>query len=83
MFQRVTFLFSAAAVVMLPTLASAAPILFSVGGDTTAASIQGVVDAFRAALGDPNNRNNPGPLPAAAARSTGMVVVTISLRQHR
>jgi hypothetical protein len=29
-----------------------------------AAAIQSSVDAFRAALGDPNNANNPGPLPA-------------------
>jgi len=36
--------------------------LFSVGGDTTTASIQPTVDAFRAALGDPNNGNNAGPL---------------------
>jgi len=35
---------------------------FSVGGDTTPASIQATVDAFRAALGNPNNGNNPGPL---------------------
>jgi hypothetical protein len=28
-----------------------------------AASIEGTVDAYRAALGDPNNGNNPGPLP--------------------
>jgi hypothetical protein len=35
---------------------------FSIGGDTTAASIQTTVDNFRAALGDPNNGNNPGPL---------------------
>jgi hypothetical protein len=35
---------------------------FSVGGDTTAASIQGTVDAFRAALGNPNNGNAPGPV---------------------
>lgn len=35
---------------------------FSVGGDTTPASIQGTVDAFRAALGNPNNGNTPGPL---------------------
>jgi hypothetical protein len=28
----------------------------------TAASIQSTVDAFRAALGNPNNGNNPGPL---------------------
>src|SRR5262245_24084687 len=35
---------------------------FSVGGDTTPASIQATVDAFRAALGNPNNANNPGPI---------------------
>ena len=35
---------------------------FSAGGDSTAASIQSTVDAFRTALGDPNNGNNPGPL---------------------
>jgi hypothetical protein len=33
-----------------------------VGGDATPASIQAQVDAFRAALGDPINGNNPGPL---------------------
>jgi hypothetical protein len=36
--------------------------VFSVGGDATPASIQTQVDAFRAALGNPNNANNPGPL---------------------
>jgi MYXO-CTERM domain-containing protein len=40
----------------------ASPILFSVGGDSTTASIQATVDAFRAALGNPNNGNAPGPL---------------------
>jgi hypothetical protein len=34
---------------------------FSVGGSTPA-SIQATVDAFRAALGNPNNANNPGPI---------------------
>jgi hypothetical protein len=38
-----------------------APAIFQAAGPT-AASIQGTVDAFRAALGDPNNANNPGPL---------------------
>src|SRR4030095_3950817 len=42
--------------------AAAAPIVFSVGGDATTASIQGTVDSFRTALGDPNNLNNPGPI---------------------
>jgi hypothetical protein len=31
---------------------------------TNAASIQSTVDAFRTALGDPNNGNNPGPAEA-------------------
>jgi Divergent InlB B-repeat domain len=37
------------------------PLVFQAAGPT-AESIQGTVDAFRAALGDPNNANNPGPL---------------------
>ena len=37
---------------------------FSEGGDATAASILDTVNAFRAALGDPNNGNDPGPLPS-------------------
>ena len=37
------------------------PVVFQAAGPT-ADSIQGTVDAFRAALGDPNNGNNPGPL---------------------
>ena len=44
----------------LPATALAAPIVFSAGGDTTTASIQATVDAFRAALGAPNNGNAPG-----------------------
>ncbi|HEY2712407.1 MAG TPA: hypothetical protein VGI60_07820 [Chthoniobacterales bacterium] len=38
------------------------PAVFQAAGPT-AASIQSSVDAFRTALGDPNNANNPGPLP--------------------
>jgi len=38
-----------------------APVVFQAAG-STAASIQSPVDAFRAALGNPNNGNNPGPL---------------------
>jgi len=41
--------------------AGAAPIVFSDSG-AVAADIQGEVDAFRAALGNPNNANAPGPL---------------------
>jgi len=37
------------------------PIVFQAAGPTVE-SIQGTVDAFRAALGDPNNGNAPGPL---------------------
>jgi hypothetical protein len=35
---------------------------FMVGGDATPASIQTQVDAYRAALGNPNNASNPGPI---------------------
>ena len=38
-----------------------APVVFQASGPT-AESIQSTVDAFRAALGDPNNGNDPGPL---------------------
>jgi hypothetical protein len=37
------------------------PVVFQAAGPTVA-SIQSTVDAFRAALGDPNNLNVPGPL---------------------
>jgi hypothetical protein len=37
------------------------PIIFQAAGPTSE-SIQSTVDAYRAALGDPNNANNPGPL---------------------
>lgn len=37
------------------------PTVFQAAGPTQA-SIQSTVDAFRAALGEPNNANNPGPL---------------------
>jgi hypothetical protein len=39
------------------------PTVFQAAGPTIT-SIQGTVDAFRVALGDPNNGNNPGPLPS-------------------
>lgn len=38
-----------------------APAVFQAAG-TSGTSIQSTVDAFRAALGNPNNGNNPGPL---------------------
>jgi Divergent InlB B-repeat domain len=40
---------------------SVTPVVFQAAGPT-AASIQSTVDAFRAALGEPNNANDPGPL---------------------
>ena len=46
----------------LPVIAEAIPVVFSVGGDATTASIQPTVDVFRGALGSPNNGNAPGPL---------------------
>jgi hypothetical protein len=48
--------------VLVSAGASAAPIVFSVGGTDLTSSIQGTVDAFRAELGNPNNGNAPGPL---------------------
>jgi hypothetical protein len=38
------------------------PVVFQAAG-IKAVSIQSTVDAYRARLGDPNNLNNPGPLP--------------------
>jgi len=46
----------------LPTAASGAAVVFSVGGWNAASSIQSTVDAFRAALGSPNNGDAPGPI---------------------
>src|SRR4029434_6097988 len=48
-------------VMMLHVTAGATPTVFQASG-SHAASIQSTVDASRAALGDPNNANNPGPL---------------------
>jgi PEP-CTERM motif len=59
-----------AVALMLPSVGRAVPVLFSVGGDDTTASIQTTVDQFRAAVGDPNNGNAPGPL-AAGRREIG------------
>jgi hypothetical protein len=43
-----------------PQSSSASIIIFEVGGNASTASIQGTVDAFRTALGNPNNGNAPG-----------------------
>jgi hypothetical protein len=59
---RLSYFAAIAAVVtlMLPMRAGAFSIFQEVGPD--AASIQATVDIFRAALGNPNNVNAPGPL---------------------
>ena len=51
-----------AAMVVIGAPVAAAPVFFEVGGSAATSSIQATVDAFRAALGDPNNANTPGPL---------------------
>jgi PEP-CTERM motif len=64
-----------------PATVGAVPIVFSVGGDNTTASIQSTVDTFRAALGDPNNANNPGPLDSGRREINwdgGGIAITIS-----
>jgi hypothetical protein len=52
------FSFLALVVFSIPAVAAFDPTSFA--GDATPASIQATVDAFRAALGNPNNANN-GP----------------------
>ena len=42
-----------AAMVALGVPVAAAPVFFEVGGSAATSSIEGTVDAFRAALGDP------------------------------
>jgi hypothetical protein len=42
---------------------ASATVIFSASGPN-AASIQATVDNYRTALGNPNNNNNPGPLPS-------------------
>ena len=44
----------------IPMTVHAAPVTFSVGGDTTTASIQNTVTNFQNASGNPNNGNNAG-----------------------
>ena len=46
---------------LLPPAAFAGPIVFEASG-SDASAIQATVDAFRFALGSPNNGNNSGPL---------------------
>ena len=53
---------SLAATLLLGAVDASATTVFSASG-ADAASIVATVDAYRAALGDPNNGNAPGPLP--------------------
>jgi hypothetical protein len=54
----------AVAVVLLPAPISASALQIFVDVGSSAADIQGKVDAFRSALGAPNNGNTLGPLPS-------------------
>ena len=63
-----------------PIDAGAAPILFE-GSGADASAIQASVDAFRTALGNPNNGNAPGPLSSGRREINwdgGGVTTTIS-----
>ncbi len=59
---RTAFALAALSIISLATSARAGFLTFSTGGTSATSSIQSTVDAFRAALGDPNNGNNAGPL---------------------
>jgi len=65
---------------MLPVSVGAVSIFQGAGPD--AAAIQSTVDAFRAALGNPNNANAPGPLPSGRREINwdggGSVATTVS-----
>ena len=52
--------FTLFAFVSIPMLAQAVPVVFSVGGDSTPASIQTTVTNFQNAVGNPNNGNGAG-----------------------
>jgi hypothetical protein len=59
--HRLIIIIVAGFIVFTSSRSDAVSNTFSVGGSDPA-SIQSTVDAFRAALGNPNNGNNPGPL---------------------
>ena len=50
-------------VFLVGPMEASATIIFSASGPN-AAAIQATVDSYRVALGNPNNGNNPGPLPS-------------------
>jgi len=57
---RLATITNVALLVGFPTIANALPVVFSVGGDNTPASIQTTVTNFQNAAGNPNNGNNAG-----------------------
>ncbi len=57
---RKSLVLTTLSLVLVATQAHAGFLTFSVGGTAATSSIQSTVDSFRAALGDPNNGNNPG-----------------------
>ena len=61
MFLRIASVFLIT--LIFPLTLFAGPLVFS-GSGSDEAAIQAVVDSFRAAVGNPNNSNTPGPLPA-------------------
>ena len=75
-----TYCLAVAALVVAGLPVSAGAISFEASGPD-ATSIQGTVDAFRTALGDPNNGNTPGPLATGRREINwdgGGVTTTIS-----
>lgn len=62
--KSLTKTFVASLILSLPALTEAAPVVRSVGGDTTAASIQATVDLFRADLGGVLNPNMAVTFPS-------------------
>ena len=61
--KRTTVVIALAGIFLVGPMEASATAIFS-GTGVNAAGIQATVDAYRAALGNPNNGNNPGPLPS-------------------
>jgi hypothetical protein len=69
-----------ASLLLLPARPAQAQVVFQAAGPT-AESIQGTVDAFRAALGDPNNGKGERK-PPVGARSTGTAATRPQTRRR-
>ncbi len=61
--KRTMVAIALAGIFLVGPMEASATVIFSAAG-ANAAAIQNTVDAYRAALGNPNNGNNPGPLPS-------------------